>query len=119
MELLADENLDRRIVAALRQAGYPIFSVYEEHRGISDPEVIELANEQNCVIVTEDKDFGELTYRLEIPNKGIVLIRLSGLAIQDKVDTILQVFEQFGGELYGSFTVVKADRVRIRKLIQE
>lgn len=119
MELLADENLDRRIVAALREAGYSIFSVYEDHRGISDPQVIDLANEQNRVIVTEDKDFGELTYRLKVVNRGIVLIRLSGLTIEDKVNTVLMVFEQFGEELYGSFTVVKADRVRIRKLIQE
>ena len=120
---LADENLDRRLIEALRNHSehqdvppWIVHSVFEDYRSIADDQVITVANELDAVILTEDKDFGELTYRLGLANRGIVLIRLSGMAIDQKIDLVIRVLEQLADRLYDSFTVVQAERVRTRKL---
>ena len=120
---LADENLDRRLIEALRnhseQQDVPpwiVHSVFEDYRSIADDQVIAVANELDAVILTEDKDFGELTYRLGLANRGIVLIRLSGMPIDQKIDLVIRVLEQLADRLYGYFTVVQVERVRSRKL---
>ena len=119
---LADENLDRRLIEALRHHSrqqevppWEVHSVFEGYRSIADDQVIAVANGLDAVILTEDKDFGELTYRLGLANRGIVLIRLSGTPIDQKIDLVIRVLEQLADRLYGSFTVVQADRVRTRK----
>jgi predicted nuclease of predicted toxin-antitoxin system len=113
---VADENLDRNLVLALRDLKFEVISIFESYRGVSDEVVIEIANRMDAVIITEDKDFGELTYRLGIENKGIVLIRLSGLANEEKIRIATEVIETYGDQLYNHFTVVHPQKIRIRKL---
>lgn len=112
--LLADENVDYRLVQSLRMDFPQVESVFESHRGISDIEVIELANKLDAIILTEDKDFGELTYRLKIENRGIILIRLSDLKIEDKISTVKNAINGYGDKMYRRFTVISLDKIRIR-----
>ena len=56
--ILADENIDFRIINALRDEGITVLSVYESYRGIPDFEVIQKSLSPNQIILTEDKDFG-------------------------------------------------------------
>lgn len=113
-KLLADESVDFRIVEHLREGGYEIEAIVEINPSISDEEVLSLANEMGLVLITEDKDFGELTYRLRKPNQGIVLIRMSGLPIEEKIGKVLIVMNSYLPELRGKFTVISKDRVRIK-----
>lgn len=78
MNLLADENLDRQIVERLRQDGHFVWYVAEMEPGISDDIVLNLANQEEALLLTGDKDFGELVFRLRRIALGVVLIRLSG-----------------------------------------
>lgn len=71
MKIVADESVDFRIVAALRSAGYDIWAVVEEDPSITDNKVLSIAFEQNALLLTEDKDFGELVIRLRLPHRGI------------------------------------------------
>ena len=64
MKFLADECCDRSLVEDLRKAGYDVRYVLESDPGASDDEVLALAFDEQRIIVTEDKDFGELVYRL-------------------------------------------------------
>ena len=57
--ILADENIDHRLIAKVRTAGYAIESVYESHRGLTDEAIIALSRNPPRIILTEDKDFGE------------------------------------------------------------
>ena len=115
-KFLADENVDNRIVIALRELGYDIHAIIEMDRGISDDEVLELSNEFNAIILTEDKDFGELTYRLQKKSNGIILIRISGVDIEQKIDIIRQVLTSHLSELRNSFTVITQNKIRIKEL---
>ena len=63
MKFLADENIDKPIVERLRGDGHSLFYIVEMQPGISDDEVLRLANQQEAVLLTADKDFGELVFR--------------------------------------------------------
>ena len=61
MNLLADEGVDRQIVERLRQEGHHVVYIAEVEPGITDEVVLDRANEINALLITLDKDFGELT----------------------------------------------------------
>jgi predicted nuclease of predicted toxin-antitoxin system len=63
MKFVADENIDRQIVDRLRQDGHIVMSVAEMDTGISDDVVLDLANQEGSLLLTADKDFGELVFR--------------------------------------------------------
>ena len=75
MTLVADENVGRGIVERLRWDGHSVAWVAELSPGISDEEVLRLAADGPAVLVTEDKDFGELVYRRGLAHAGVVLVR--------------------------------------------
>lgn len=57
--IMADESVDGRIIRALRNDGFSVFSIAESYRGIPDSQVIEIARYKNAFLITEDKDFGD------------------------------------------------------------
>jgi len=116
MNFLADESVDKPIVEALREKGYIVGYVVEMEPGISDDAVLNLANQENAVLLTVDKDFGELVFRLRRIATGVVLIRLSGLSTTRKAEIVSQVISQHEEELLGAFTVITPSTVRIRKV---
>lgn len=115
MKLLADENLDLSVVARLREAGHHVLAVAEMEPGISDDVVLGLANAETAMLITEDKDFGELAFRQALVHHGVILIRLAGLPGASKAALILHLLETHSHELPGSFIVVSPGMVRIRK----
>jgi predicted nuclease of predicted toxin-antitoxin system len=64
MNLVADEGVDRQIVEQLRQDGHDVAYIAELAPSISDDEVLQQANDRHALLVTADKDFGELVFRL-------------------------------------------------------
>ena len=88
MKLLADENVDKVIVEHLRKDGHDVLYVIEMEPGISDDEVIQWANLESAMLLTADKDFGELVFRQSRIVRGVVLIRLAGLSPQRKAEVI-------------------------------
>lgn len=63
MKLVVDESVDASIVIRLRSDGHEVIYIAEQSPGISDLKVMEIANREQCVLVTSDKDFGELVFR--------------------------------------------------------
>ena len=114
MNLLADENVDRPIVERLRRDGHDVVYVAELAPGIVDDEALRAANTRNAVLVTTDKDFGELVFRQGAIHSGVGLLRLAGLANENKAEILAEVCRLRGTELIGSFTVVSPGQVRIR-----
>jgi predicted nuclease of predicted toxin-antitoxin system len=112
--LLCDEGVDRPIIVHLRQAGFDVLYVAEMDPGIPDEAVLELANRSEAILITADKDFGELVYRQRRLSGGVVLLRLAGLTEAEKVAIVRSVLTEHGHELADSFSVVSPQRVRIR-----
>lgn len=114
MNFLADEGVDRQIVERLREAGHHVWYIAEMSPGISDDVVLDLANREDALLLTADKDFGELVYLQRRVTTGIVLMRLAGLSPESKADKIVAAIRDHGPELLQAFTVVTTGAIRIR-----
>lgn len=114
MNFVADENVDQPIVTRLRAAGHTVLAVVEMEPSISDEAVLDIANEQGMVLLTGDKDFGELVYRDRRYTFGIVLIRSAGLGATAKAEMVASVVEEHAARLAHAFTVISLNNVRIR-----
>jgi predicted nuclease of predicted toxin-antitoxin system len=115
VNLVADEGVERHIVAQLRQDGHDVLYIAEMEPSISDDRVLNRANAQGALLLTEDKDFGELVFRQRLVHTGVVLIRLAGLSSQMKVVRVSAVFRDHAAELSGAFSVISPGMVRIRR----
>lgn len=115
MDLVADESVDQSIVLCLRQDGHQVLAVAEMDPGITDDAVLEAANERNALLLTADKDFGELVFRQRRVSKGVLLIRLAGLSQEAKIAAISSAIRDRQDELLGAFSVLTAGTIRIRR----
>ncbi len=116
MKLLADECCDAGLVAALRASGHDVRYVAEEQPGLTDEEVLRTAFDERRVLLTEDKDFGDLVVRFERPTIGIVLIRLGAGKSHRKWKRVLGVLSAHESRLLDHYVVIHEDRVRFRPL---
>jgi predicted nuclease of predicted toxin-antitoxin system len=115
MNLLADECVAAEVIARLRADGHAVEAAGDAAPGASDDDVLARAAGSGRVLVTADKDFGELVYRLGRAHAGVVLLRLAGMSPEDRAEIISAVFRDRAAELPGSFAVVEPDTVRIRR----
>ncbi len=114
--ILADENIDFRIVKALRESGIDTYSVNEKHSGITDEEVIELAQELKRIILTEDKDFGEWVFAHDVKDIGVVFLRYHYSEYKIITEILIKLLNDKKEELFSKFTTVTSKKIRIRNL---
>jgi predicted nuclease of predicted toxin-antitoxin system len=112
---LVDENAGPALADWLSEEGHEVFSVYHEARGAGDEDLIRKANEEDWILVTSDKDFGELVYRKQRPHNGVVLLRLDDSRRENRIAVMNRLLSQYGDRLEGSFVVVEETRVRFGK----
>ena len=112
--IIFDENVERYWINLIQSLGYPSISIAEKFPGISDRKVVEIVKSYEGLLITEDKDFGELTYRLKLDHKGILLIRLSQLPRIERIELVVQVIENHFNELYNNFSVIDKRGLRIK-----
>ncbi len=116
MRLLADEGVDAPIVHRLRAEGWRVEYVAEMEPGLKDPQVLALARERGALLLTTDKDFGELVFRQGLVPGGVLLLRLEGLNHEEKAERVVWALRVHGGELLGAFAVLEPRGLRVRRL---
>jgi predicted nuclease of predicted toxin-antitoxin system len=116
MRLLADECCEASMVAALRADGHDIVFVIENLRGSTDDQVLNLAYSESRILITEDKDFGELVSRLRRPTHGIILLRFDDKHRAEKISRLREVLKNRSNKLKGVLTVVDENKIRVRPL---
>lgn len=116
MRILANENFPLDAVVSLRDDGHDVWWVRAEAPGSSDREVLERAKLDGRLVVTFDKDFGELAFHSLLPvSTGIVLFRLRAASSKHLANTIRNTL-QSRNDWFGNFAVVDNFRVRLRPL---
>ncbi|MBX9581441.1 MAG: DUF5615 family PIN-like protein [Gemmataceae bacterium] len=115
MNLVADENLGGAILDRLAADGHAVTSIRVTDPGATDPAVLAAATRERAVLLTQDKDFGELVYRRRLAHAGVVLVRLAGVPFAGRAELVCRVLRDHAGELAGAFTVITARGVRIRR----
>lgn len=116
MIFFADEGLDAPMVELLRNEGYTVIYAAEEMKGATDVEILERASRKKAVLITKDKNFGELVIRYKMHSLGVVLIRVEKLNLLSNCLLVLRLINRHRAALKYSFTVIDEDKVRIRSL---
>ncbi|MBW3600640.1 MAG: DUF5615 family PIN-like protein [Planctomycetes bacterium] len=101
MNLLADECCDALVVAGLRGDGHDVVYVKEAAPGSDDQTVLQLAYGQQRILLTEDKDFGELVVRLKLPAYGVLLVRMSPADSAAKLARLRHLLAHYSHRLMG------------------
>jgi predicted nuclease of predicted toxin-antitoxin system len=116
LNFLADESCDFGVVRALRENGYDVLAVCEVAKRLEDSDVIELSAREDRILITEDKDFGQLVYAHGRGSRGVVLIRYPGTARRRLFNEVVKLAEQKKDALRTSFVVLQPGRVRVARL---
>ena len=116
MNFFADEGLDVPLVQALREAGFVLTHALETMRGTDDETILSTAVKLEAILITKDKDFGEMVIRNKGRCKGVVLIRIDDLSSGRNSEHVVGLLSRYAGELPNNFTVIQEDKIRIRKL---
>ena len=114
LKFLIDECVDIRVARAIKDDGFDVTHVAEVMRGAKDTGILDAASREKRILITNDKDFGELIYLRNLPYYGVVLLRLKS----NKPDHIIKILKNiiilFGKKLPHSFSVVTENKIKIR-----
>ncbi len=113
IRFLADESCDFSIVRALRIAGYDVLAVVEHSPRAEDVDVIERAVREKRILVTEDKDFGQLVYASQQKTGGVILIRYPTDARSMIAVAVTDAVRRLGRKIVGRFVVIQPHRIRV------
>jgi predicted nuclease of predicted toxin-antitoxin system len=115
MRFLLDESTDARLASFLRSQGHDVALISVDHpASISDREVVEIAHREQRILITDDRDFGELVYSRGHPHAGVIYLRLGNVAgLNAKSERLQHVIEEYADRL-DCFLVVTQHRVRVR-----
>ncbi len=113
MRFLADESCDFAVVRILRKTGHDVLAVSEFQQRSVDRDLMELAFADDRILLTEDKDFGWLTFVAHLQSPGVVLLRYPAAARREMAADAARVVDEFSERLKGAFTVVRPGSVRI------
>jgi predicted nuclease of predicted toxin-antitoxin system len=118
VNILADESVDAPVITRLRQDGHVVEEVGDLYQGMHDVDVLALAVRQHQLLLTADRDFGDMIVRdlSKAPAEGVVLYRLKHIPIGQKVRIVADALAQHAAQLSGAFTVIQQTRVRHRPI---
>jgi len=116
LKFLADEGFSFAITSFLREGGYDVRWIGDFAPGISDRAVYKIASDDNRVILTDDKDFRELSVRFKLNAVGVVLLRISPKKKELRKEKVFELIERFQEKLTGNLVVIDSEKFRFRKL---
>ena len=116
IRILADENVDYRIVDVLRSEGIEVVALVEESPGITDLEVIELAVKLDAILLTEDADFGRLVFAHGKKMKGVIYLRYPAIEYLKVAEVLTRFLRESRNDIQGKFVVLTPRKVRIRSI---
>lgn len=117
MDFLANENFPLASIKRLRDADHDVAGVVEDTPGAKDQEVFAHAQREKRIVLTFDRDYGELLFRQSLTSPpGIVYFRLHPATPLEPADILLKLLSMESVSLMGKFTVVERRRIRQRSL---
>lgn len=113
MLFLADESCDFAVVRALRAVGHDVVAIRETSPGVTDEVVAGRALREGRVLLTEDKDFGQLCWATSATSPGVVLIRHPSDARAFLGTSVVAAVDTLGDRIRGRFVVLEPGRIRL------
>ena len=118
MRLLADENLPRDVIDALRRGGHDVARIRADSPEREDEQVLERATAEQRTLITADTDFGEIVFRsLQRADSGVILLRIGGLPREQSAALMAALATR--DDWSGHFAVVARNRLRVIRIQQD
>jgi predicted nuclease of predicted toxin-antitoxin system len=102
MKFLLDQSTDARLSTYLRGLGHDVTRIAKEYPpGLLDPNILSLAKAEGRILITDDRDFGELIFRLQLPHAGVIFLRLGTYApLELKIERLSYYGERYIGDTH-------------------
>ncbi len=115
MRFLFDQSTDRRLAPYLRNLGHDVTIVAVDYPpSLPDEQVLAIAHQEQRILVTEDRDFGELVFLPQRPHLGVIYLRLPPSEVAVKFDRLHEVLANHTDSL-DQFIVLTPSSVRVRE----
>ena len=111
---LVDAGVGRKVEQWLAASGHNVKAVRAIDPRMTDNAILQMAVDESRIVITMDKDFGEMVYRAGQAHAGVLLLRLDEAASEEKVHVVAQIIQSHGEKLEGRFSVYQSGRLRIR-----
>ena len=114
MNILVDVSAGQAIADALRALGHDVAAVRDRDPKMHDTDILAWAVAEQRLVVTMDKDFGELVFHAGMAHAGVLLLRLEGARSAEKANTVNDIISHHASKLPGRFAVYQDGHLRIR-----
>lgn len=112
MRFLVDECTGPKVADWLKSLGHEVYSVFDESQGASDDDILTKAVNEDWILITNDKDFGELIFRERRPHKGVIFLRLTDERSANKISVLSNVLDNHASKISKQFVTVAENRIR-------
>lgn len=116
INFLIDVGVGKKVENYLDEQGFNVKAIRYIDPSMTDSNIIKLAFKEERVIITMDKDFGELVYHSSMDHSGIILLRLEDATGQEKLNIMKEILAKYSDKLKNHFSVYQRGKFRIRKI---
>ena len=113
-KLLFDVGVSSKAEIYFKKLGFDVLTVRELNASMKDVDILELAVKEGRLIITMDKDFGELVFNFKKPHSGVLLLRMEDAKWKQKIEVLSEIFEKYSKNIAGKFSVYQDKKLRIR-----
>jgi predicted nuclease of predicted toxin-antitoxin system len=114
VRFLLDESADLPLATHLEALGHDVTAIVRDHpRALADEQVLEIALREQRILITNDREFGELVFRQGLSHTGIILFRLGAEDLATKTAWLDRALSEHAGRL-AEFLVITDHGIRIR-----
>lgn len=116
LKFLVDESSGKKLCTNLKAEGFDAIYVGDIMGAATDEEVLKYAQKEGRILISNDKDFGELIFRRNKPSSGVVLLRIKNDVPSARTECIFSLIKKIGEKLSGTFIVLTEEKYRIRTI---
>ncbi len=116
LKFLVDNSTGKKLANALKDEKYDVIYAGDILPDAEDKDILERSEKDNRILITNDKDFGEIIFRYGKPSSGVILLRLKIDFPQYRAKILMALIKRLGPKLKKKFIVVSEDKFRIKKL---
>src|SRR3989338_1583044 len=114
LKFLVDNSTGKKLANALKDEKYDVIYAGDVLPDADDKDILERAEKENRILITNDKDFGELIFRYGKPSSGVILLRLKINFPQNRIKILMALIKSLGIKLRKKFIVASEDKFRIK-----